>query len=132
MKHIFNHLLFVFCFATSFVASAKAPEVLTYVEKINQNHRDKLKEYIFYYHIKNKYVCRIEYFKDTIVLDRKIRFLYRKDMFKYDNKDRLINKQVWINRVSIMIENGQVYFNRLPDFKCLTEEKYTYEQPINF
>lgn len=121
--------IFLFCFL-AILANAKQKEVLSYIEKTNIT--TNTKEYVFYYHIKNKYVNRIEYFKDTTILNKKIRFLFKKETFKYDIENRLENKQIWLNKPTITVENNQVYFNRKSDFKCVYEEKYVYEQPINF
>jgi hypothetical protein len=129
MNYRFKLTFFTLCLL-SLLISAKPKEVLSYIEKTNNV--TNVKEYVFYYYIKDKYVNRIEYFKDTIVLNRNVRFLFKKEIFKYDDNNRLIIKQVWLNKPIITVENNQVYFNRKAEFKCVNEEKYKYEQPINF
>lgn len=129
MTYRFKITFTVLCFF-ALLLSAKPKEVLSYVEKTNIITNSK--EYVFYYYIKDKYINRIEYFKDTTILNRKIRFIFKKEIYSYDDKNRLVNKQIWLNNPTITVENNQVYFNRKSDFKCVYEEKYTYEQPINF
>lgn len=125
----FKFTFLILCFLT-LLANAKPKEVLAYVEKTN--HIDKTREYIFYYYIKDKYINRIEYFKDTTISGVKLRFFYKKEVFKYDNKNRLINKQIWFNEPNLIVENRKVFIDRKAKFNCVFEEKYTYEQPINF
>ena len=131
MKNIYRFKItfLTLCFLTLLV-NAKPKEVLSYVEKTN--YMNNTKEYVFYYHIKDKYINRIEYFKDTVVCNLKVRFLFKKEMYIYDNENRLETKQIWFNNPTITVIDKKVYFNRTPDYKCVYEEKYVYEQPINF